>query len=237
MSTSKSPTPQTLSRRANSPGPPFHSPPRVRSTPPDSQAAPPPAPGSTIHSLGTEMVFGSDRGAGPADHPGGASERGPSTTDAPAFLGRAQTRTTLRSHRQPGSMQDSNAVTATSTGDAARREPATDRITAQVSSSAHATSSASSPFLPFPSIFHVWIGAAKASAIGGLANPFLLPRHRMPACVPPYRHRPSSDLPACTSNSCTTRPGSRVSTSIYFPSSFSPTCLSGRFSISMPYIS
>ena len=37
--------------------------------------------------------------------------------------------------------------------------------------------------------------ATKASEISGLANPFfLLPRHRMPACAPPQRHRPSTDL-------------------------------------------
>lgn len=47
-------------------------PPRVRANLPDSQAAPP-TPGSSLHSLGTVMVFSSDSRAGPADHPGWAS--------------------------------------------------------------------------------------------------------------------------------------------------------------------
>ena len=45
----------------------------MRATPPDSQEAPPPAPSSTLHSLGTAIAFGSDGGAGPADHPRRAS--------------------------------------------------------------------------------------------------------------------------------------------------------------------
>jgi hypothetical protein len=48
---------------------------RVRATPPNSQAAPPAAPGSMVHSLSTAMASSSGGGAGPADHPGGASAK------------------------------------------------------------------------------------------------------------------------------------------------------------------
>lgn len=40
---------------------------------------------------------------------------------------------------------------------------------------------------------------------------FLLPRHRISACVPLSRHRQFSDFPACTSNPCVTGPSKRVS--------------------------
>jgi hypothetical protein len=58
-------------------------------------------------------------------------------------------------------------------------------------------------------IIFVWSrGAAKAStfAIGGLSLTTLFSRHRIqiPACVPLSRQRQSSELQACTSNSCTT---------------------------------
>ena len=72
------------------------------------------------------MVFGSDGGASPANHPGGASAsegRQLQTTDAPAFFGRAQTRTcTTRIVSMQDSNACSNAITATSTGGDARRE-------------------------------------------------------------------------------------------------------------------
>ena len=45
----------------------------MRANPPESQAAPPPIPGSTFHTLGTALEFSSDGGVGPADHPEGAS--------------------------------------------------------------------------------------------------------------------------------------------------------------------
>ena len=66
---------------------------------------------------------------------------------------------------------------------------------------------------------------------------FLLPRHRMPACVPLSRHRQSSNLRACTSNSCAIRLSKRSYISTCGPSSFSHMCLSRPFSISMRYTS
>jgi hypothetical protein len=98
MSTSKFPTPPALSR-ANGPGPFPMSTVHLEwelsyCTPLDSQAAPLLAPCSALHSLGTQRWCGSHR---PSRR--GQCQRGPSTTDASAFLWRAQTRTTLRSYR------------------------------------------------------------------------------------------------------------------------------------------
>ena len=138
---------------------------------------PPPAPGSTLHSLSTAMMFGSD---GPAEqqHPGpggggrpasGASEgdRQPQTP-VPFSGGRKPTPRSVRIV----SMQDSNAATSATGGPAgagaggagSRRELGTDRT--RVSSSAGAPPRSSSSF--FCSL--VWSrGAAKASAISGLS--------------------------------------------------------------------
>src|SRR6266446_1813585 len=96
---------------------------------------PPPAPGSTLHSLSTAMMFGSD---GPADQPGGpasASEDRQQQTPVPFSGGRKPTPRSVRIV----SMQDSKAASATGPGggSGARRDPATDRTTTtRVSSSA-----------------------------------------------------------------------------------------------------
>jgi hypothetical protein len=51
------------------------------------------------------MMFGSDGGAGPAEHPEGQGQRRPSTTEARTFLRRAQTHTMFRSHRQHAELE------------------------------------------------------------------------------------------------------------------------------------
>jgi hypothetical protein len=132
MSTSKFPTPPTLSR-SNNPEPPCPQstssegyPSRLPSgSAPRSRFNPPPARRSN-------SVFGSDGGAGPADHPGGASaseDLQRYTTDAPAFSGG---RKPAACSARIVSIQDSNTITATGTGGRARREMATDRITTRV---------------------------------------------------------------------------------------------------------
>jgi len=142
------------------------------------------------------MTFGSGSGAGPAEHPGGAAscQRRPSTAGACAFLRRPQTHNVFRSHRQFAVLYSDAATTAT--GPSGRRELGTDRMTTtQVSSIA----SASAALLHPSSVPVHGPVLRKASVIGGLSQtPFLLPRHRMPACVPLSRHRQSSDFLACT---------------------------------------
>src|SRR6266852_278115 len=139
---------------------------------------PPPAPGSTLHSLSTAMMFGAD---GPAEqHPGGggagagpasASEDRQQQTPVPFSGGRKPTPRSVRIV----SMQDSNAATsAGGTGGAGgaggrrREQQGTDRTTTtRVSSSADVT-----PPRPSSSFFCslVWGSrAAKASAIGALS--------------------------------------------------------------------
>jgi hypothetical protein len=114
-------------------------------------------------------------------------------------------------------MQDSNTATTTRTGGGARRELVMDRTTTTtttwVSCNARATHSSSFPFCPSSFRSHVTsCVAAKVLASGDSRQPvFLLFRHRMSACVLPSRPHPSSDLPACTSNSYATRPGKRAS--------------------------
>ena len=162
------------------------------------------------------MIFGSGSGAGPAEHPGGAasaSEDRPSTPDVCAFLRRPQAHNAFRSHRQFAVLYSDAATTAT--GPSGRRELGTDRMTTtQVSSIA----SASAALLHPSSVPVHGPVLRKASVIGGLSQtPFLLPRHRMPACVPLSRHRQSSDYLACTWNSCATRPTKRASIFYLFP--------------------
>src|SRR5216683_6964814 len=120
---------------------------------------PPPAPGSTLHSLSTHMVFGSDA-AGPAAEPlpgGRTSDDRPHAhahahvqTPVPFSGGRKPTPRSVRIV----SMQDSNAA-ASGAGSGARRDP-TDRTTTRVSSTAAAAPPSpttprfpSFPFLPF----------------------------------------------------------------------------------------
>jgi hypothetical protein len=142
---------------------------------------PPPAPGSTLHSLSTAMMFDSGGGGGsggagaggPAEHhPGGAAAASASEdrqqhrhqTPVPFSGGRKPTPRSVRIV----SMQDSNAATSATGGAGAgsRREPGTDRTTTtRVSSSAGATPPPRPPFF----CSRVWSRAAKASAIGGLS--------------------------------------------------------------------
>jgi hypothetical protein len=144
---------------------------------------PPPAPGSTLHSLSTHMMFGSDA-AGPAD-PGPASAGRASDdrqhhvqTPVPFSGGRKPTPRSVRIV----SMQDSNAG-ASGGGSGARREPA-DRTTTRVSSNAAAAPTPSTPRFPslpfFPFLFRsrVW-SRATASALGGL-SPTLLSSSQTP---------------------------------------------------------
>ncbi|KAF8497822.1 hypothetical protein F5888DRAFT_1613094, partial [Russula emetica] len=125
---------------------------------------PPPAPGSTLHSLSTAMMF--DGG-----------DRKQQQTPVPFSGGRKPTPRSVRIV----SMQDSNAATsATGAGAGGRREPGTDRTTTtRVSSSARAT-----PPPPFPSSSffrsRVWSRAAKASAIGGLSPTTLFSSSQTP---------------------------------------------------------
>ena len=205
------------------------------------------------------MMFGSDgpaeqqqhsggagRGGGPGPPASGASEgeRLQQQTPVPFSGGRKPTPRSVRIV----SMQDSNAATSATGGPGAggRRgeQQGTDRTTTtRVSSTAGVTTT--SPPRTSSSFFCslIWSrgggAAANASAIGGLSPTtlFLLPRHRMPACVPLSRHRQSSDLRACTSNFCAIRPSKCAYISIYGLSSFSHMCPSRRFLISMRYTS
>jgi hypothetical protein len=114
------------------------------------------------------MMFGSDGGAGPAEHPGGAASASENRTPVPFSGGRKPIPRSVRIV----SMQDSNTATGAGTGGAGgRREPGTDRTTTtRVSSSAGATH----PPFPSSSFFRsgVWPSAVKASAIGGLSPTF-----------------------------------------------------------------
>ena len=137
---------------------------------------PPPAPGSTLHSLSTAMMFGSD-GAGPSEPlPGQTSARASEDrqhhvhTPVPFSGGRKPTPRSVRIV----SMQDSNGP-ASGAGSGARREP-TERATTRVSSNAGAappplpTPSTprfpSLPFLPFFFRSRVW-SRATTSALEG----------------------------------------------------------------------
>ena len=115
---------------------------------------PPPAPGSTLHSLSTAMMFGSD---GPAEqqHPGGGAGGGggPASgegdrhpqTPVPFSGGRKPTPRSVRIV----SMQDSNAATSAAGGagvggaGSSRRELGTDRT--RVSSNAGVTTTTTTP--------------------------------------------------------------------------------------------
>jgi hypothetical protein len=145
---------------------------------------PPPAPGSTLHSLSTHMMFGSDA-AGPAE-PGPASAGGRASDDRQRHV---QTPVPFSGGRKPTprsvrivSMQDSNAA-ASGAGSGARREP-TDPTTTRVSSNAAAAPTPSTPRFPslpfFPFLFRsrVW-SRATASALGGL-SPTLLSSSQTP---------------------------------------------------------
>ena len=146
---------------------------------------PPPAPGSTLHSLSTAMMFGTDGPAGPPEHPAGASasasEDRRQQTPVPFSGGRKPTPRSVRIV----SMQDSNAATtATGAGGGAgggssRREMGTDRTTTtRVSSSAGANPPLHPPSFPCS---RVWSSrAAKASAIGGLSPTALFSSSQTP---------------------------------------------------------
>ena len=145
---------------------------------------PPPAPGSTLHSLSTAMMFDGGGGAGPADLPAAASptddrqqhqhQHQHQQTPVPFSGGRKPTPRSVRIV----SMQDSNA--AAGSGSARRGEP-TDRVaTSRVSSSAGVTIPPPLlPPLPF-SLFRlrVW-SRAKASALEKL-SPTLLSSSQTP---------------------------------------------------------
>jgi hypothetical protein len=141
---------------------------------------PPPAPGSTLHSLTTHMLFGSD-GAGPAE-PGPASAASRRASDDRQHHVQTPTAIPFSGGRKPTprsvrivSMQDSNAAAAASgAGSGGRREP-TDRTTTRVSSNAAAAPTTPStprfpslPFLPFIFRSRVW-SRVTTSALGGLS--------------------------------------------------------------------
>jgi hypothetical protein len=152
---------------------------------------PPPAPGSTLHSLSTAMMFDGGGGAGPADIPASAAASPSSGDDHQHHHRQPQTPVPFSGGRKPTprsvrivSMQDSNAASATGGGGGggARREPT---ATPRVSSTAGATPSShripSLPFLPLPSSLfrsRVW-SRAKASALEGL-SPTLLSSSQTP---------------------------------------------------------
>jgi hypothetical protein len=129
---------------------------------------PPPAPGSTLHSLSTHMMFGSD-GAGPSDLPP-ASEDRPPQTPVPFSGGRKPTPRSVRIV----SMQDSNATASgAGAGSGGRRGPTERSATTRVSSTAAAAPPPpprfpSLPFLPLFFRSREW-SRATASALGGLS--------------------------------------------------------------------
>ena len=176
---------------------------------------PPPAPGSTLHSLSTAMIFGSD-GAGPSDPlPGGqtsaraSEDRGQHHvhTAVPFSGGRKPTPRSVRIV----SMQDSNASPSGGAGSGARRGEPTDRTTTRVSSSDAGaappplpiTPSAprfpSLPFLPFLFRARVW-SRATTSALEArsptLLSSFQTPDARVRAAVaaPPKFRAPGLHL-------------------------------------------
>ena len=136
---------------------------------------PPPAPGSTLHSLSTAMLFGSD-GAGPSEPlPGQTSARASEDrqhhvhTPVPFSGGRKPTPRSVRIV----SMQDSNGR-ASGAGSGGRREP-TDRTTTRVSSNNAGAAPLPTPSTPrfpslpfFPFLFRsrVW-SRATTTALGG----------------------------------------------------------------------
>jgi hypothetical protein len=185
-------------------------------------------------------MFGSD---GPAEHhPGGS--RGPGQAGGASEGDRRQQPTPVpfSGGRKPTprsmhivSMQDSNAATSATGGLGAGgcrgEQQGTDRTkTTRVSGTAGVTPSHPRTFSSFFCSLIWFLGgvAAKAAAIGGHSptTNFLLPRHRMPACMQLLRHRQSSDLLACTSNSCATRPSKRAYIFTHGLSSFFHMCLS-----------
>ena len=186
-------------------------------------------------------MFGSDGPAGPAEHPAGAntSEDCRQQTHVPFSGGRKPTPCSVRII----SMQDSNAATtATGAGGAgggsSRRELETDRTTTTttlVSSNAGATP----PLHPLLSLVPMYGPPVLRKRLRWVDSRqqlfFLLPRHRMPACVTLSRDRQSSDLRACIPNACAIRPGKRASIFIYSLSLFSRACLSRRFSFSIVF--
>ena len=166
---------------------------------------PPPAPGSTLHSLSTAMMFD---GAGPSSPlPGQTSARASEDrqhhvhTPVPFSGGRKPTPRSVRIV----SMQDSNGP-ASGAGSGARREP-TDRTTTRVSSNAGAaplpTPSTprfpSLPFFPFLFRSRVW-SRATTSALGArsptLLSPPQTPDARVRAAVasPPKFRAPGLHL-------------------------------------------
>ena len=144
---------------------------------------PPPAPGSTLHSLSTHMMFGSDA-AGPSDFPPGAGAAPSASgedrqTPVPFSGGRKPTPRSVRIV----SMQDSNAAAVSSSAGGGRgsggRTPAglaggtpTMDQTTRVSSTTAAPPPLPSPLFPsfpfLPSLFRprVWSRATQ-SALGG----------------------------------------------------------------------
>lgn len=145
---------------------------------------PPPAPGSTLHSLSTAMMFdGGGGGAGAGEIPAAASpssDRQQPQTPVPFSGGRKPTPRSVRIV----SMQDSNAASGGGAGSGARREP-TERTTAtpRVSSTVAGASHYRLPSLPFlpSSLFRsrVW-SRAKASALEGLSPTLLLSSSQTP---------------------------------------------------------
>ena len=158
---------------------------------------PPPAPGSTLHSLSTAMMFGAD---GPAEqhHSGGAGGGGPISGASEGDRHQQQTPVPFSGGRKPTprsvrivSMQDSNAATSaggTPGGGHGRREhqQGTDRTTTtRVSSTAGAVTS--SPPRPSSSFFCslVWSrggggATAKASASARLSPTTLFSSSQTP---------------------------------------------------------
>jgi hypothetical protein len=202
------------------------------------------------------MMFGSDDPAEQQQHSGGAAggRGGPGPPASGAGEGerlQQQTPVPFSGGRKPTprsvrivSMQDSNAATSATGGPGAGgcrgEQQGTDRTTTtRVSRTAGVT-------LPF-----VLLHPSSAPLYGPVVvvrkrlrlvdsrqrHFFLLPRYRMPACVPLSRHGQSSDLWPCTSNSSAIRPSKRAYISTYGSSSLSHTCPFRCFSISTPYTS
>jgi hypothetical protein len=144
---------------------------------------PPPAPGSTLHSLSTQMMFGSDAAGLAEPGPASASRRASDDrhhhvqTPVPFSGGRKPTPRSVRIV----SVQDSNAA-ASGAGSGARRDPTADRTTTRVSSNAAPSPSTprfpSLSFLPFLFRPRVW-SRATMSAFGG-RSPTLLSSPQTP---------------------------------------------------------
>jgi len=158
---------------------------------------PPPAPGSTLHSLSlsTAMLFGSD-GAGPSEPlPGGQTNSARASEDrqhhvhtpVPFSGGRKPTPRSVRIV----SMQDSNAPpsgTGAGAGSGARRGEPTDRTTTRVSSNAGAAppppptpSTPRFPSLPFfPFLFRARVWSRATTSALGARSPTLLSSSQTP---------------------------------------------------------